>query len=314
MIAFLTLVYVGTLAILVKLRILPNKITTWMTTLAWVVLLFFVLFIPMNWGAPAGSMRIFVPTVQIIPNVAGPVTEVPVASNVPISKGDILFKLDPTIFEASVRSIEAQLKFENLRLEQFTQLAERNAGTRFQVEQTQAQVDRLKADLETAKWKLDQAVVRAPSDGYVTSLTLLPGQRVTNFPFQPAMTFFNTEERVAVVQIQQTYLRHIEIGQPVEIAFKRLPGRIMTGKVDALIPVTSEGQVIISGTIQAATQIQSEPFFVRVALDQEALQEALPPGSVGTAAIYTKSMVPTHIIRKVMLRMEAIVNYFNPWL
>ncbi|MGI9523233.1 MAG: biotin/lipoyl-binding protein, partial [Hyphomicrobiaceae bacterium] len=96
MIAFLTLCYVGVLAVLVWLKILPNKLWTWLSTLVWAVLLFVVLFIPMQWGAPAGSARIMTYTVQIIPNVAGPVLEVPVQPNRPIKKGEVLFKIDPT--------------------------------------------------------------------------------------------------------------------------------------------------------------------------------------------------------------------------
>ena len=42
-------------------------------------------------------------------------------------------------------------------------------------------------------------------------------------------------------------------------------------------------------------------------------RESLPGGSVGSAAIYTDSVRATHIIRKVMIRMEAWVNYLNPY-
>ena len=41
---------------------------------------------------------------------------------------------------------------------------------------------------------------------------------------------------------------------------------------------------------------------------------ALPAGTAGTAAIYTSSVTMTHIIRKVMIRMEAYLNFINPWL
>lgn len=51
MIAFLTLCYVGVLAVLVTLRLLPNKPIVWMSTLVWSLLLFVVLFVPVR---PAG--------------------------------------------------------------------------------------------------------------------------------------------------------------------------------------------------------------------------------------------------------------------
>jgi hypothetical protein len=57
MIAFLTLLYVALLALLVKLKVLPNSVGTWMSTLAWALILFVVLFIPLQWGAPSGPAR-----------------------------------------------------------------------------------------------------------------------------------------------------------------------------------------------------------------------------------------------------------------
>jgi RND family efflux transporter MFP subunit len=278
------------------------------------VLLFVVLFIPMQWGAPAGPARILTYSVPIVPNVSGQVTRVPVRPNTPLSKGDILFEIDPTIFKASVKSLKAKLSFQTLRLEQYTQLAARNAGTRFRVEETEAQVEQLKAELIGAEWNLAQTVVRAPADGYVTGLALRPGHRVVSMPFQPAATFVDTSQRLVVAQIHQIYLRYLEVGQPVEMAFKAIPGRVYVGKVVAVIDVASQGQAVISGTIPPAQQVLAEPFFVRIQLENDAASKNLRPGTVGTATIYTNSVGFTHVIRKVMIRMEAIMNYIIPTL
>ncbi|MBQ0818241.1 MAG: HlyD family secretion protein [Methyloceanibacter sp.] len=314
MIAFLTLCYVGLLAVLVWLKILPNKLWTWLSAVAWVVLLFVVLFIPMQWGAPAGSARILTYTVQIIPNVAGPVLEVPVEANRPIKKGDVLFTIDPTTYEAALEATQAQLDFQEVRLQQYEKLASTAAGTRFQVEETAALVKQLTAELEGAEWNLNETTVRAPADGYVTYLALRPGQRVVTLPFQPAMTFVDTSREIVGVQIQQIHQRYIKRGQEVEMAFKTQPGRIYTGKVKAIIQVTHESQAVISGTVPTAQPIQAEPFFVRVQLDDREAAKDLPAGTAGTAAIYTKSAAMTHIIRKVMIRMESYMNYIIPWL
>ena len=312
MIAFLTLCYIAILALLVWLKFLPNTLLTWLSTLAWMVLLFVVLFIPMQWGAPAGPARIMTYTVQIIPNVAGPVIEVPVEANRPIKKGDVLFRIDPTPYEAALEATQAQLNFQELRLKQYEQLASTAAGTKFQVEETAAQVKKFTAELETAKWNLQETTVRAPADGYVTYVALRPGQRVVTFPFQPAMTFVDTSRKIIGVQIQQIYQRHLARGQKVEMAFKARPGRIYTGNVNAVLQVTHESQAVTGGTVPAAEIIQAEPFFVRIQLDDP--EPDLPAGTAGTAAIYTKSAGMTHIIRKVMIRMESYMNYVIPWL
>lgn len=151
------------LAVLVWLKLLPNTLATWLSTLAWVLLLFVVLFIPMQWGAPAGPAWIMTYSVQIIPNVAGRVTEVEAQANVPVKKVAVLFKIDPTTYQAAVDSIQAQLKFQELRLEQYKELEAKAAGTKFEVDEAAAHVAQLKAELDTAEWNLEETTVRAPT-------------------------------------------------------------------------------------------------------------------------------------------------------
>ena len=59
-----------------------------------------------------------------------------------------------------------------------TQLQQRGTGRAFDVEERQAEVERLRAPVEGAQWDLDKTVVRAPTDGYVTNLALRKGARV----------------------------------------------------------------------------------------------------------------------------------------
>jgi multidrug resistance efflux pump len=312
MIGFLTLSYAGVLWVLVKLKVLPNKATTWLSIVGWVVLLLVVLFIPMMWGAPSGPVRLMTYTVQIIPNVSGRVTEVPIKPNMPLKQGAVLLKLDPTVYQAAVNSLEAQLRFQNLRLEQYQTLATKQAGTRFQVQETQAEVDQLRAQLEDAKWKLGETIVRAPSRGYVTALALRPGQRVTTSPLAPAMTFVDTAAHMVILQIDQIYHRHLRVGQDAEIAFKTRPGRIFKAKVDGLVQVTSQSQLVTSGTVPAAAQISPEPLFVRLDLEDQSVASGLPAGTTGSAAVYTNSVQFTHLIRKVMMRMQTYLNFIIP--
>ncbi|MDJ0993013.1 MAG: efflux RND transporter periplasmic adaptor subunit [Dinoroseobacter sp.] len=175
-----------------------------------------------------------------------------------------------------------------------------------------AKVAEAEANLELAVWNLEQSTVRAPSNGYVTNLALAEGQRVTNLPFAPSMVFVDTSEKIIGVEIHQIYLRHVRVGQPVEIAFKTTPGLVVTGTVETVFAIASQGQAIVSGTAIQAGQTVAEPFFVRLRLDNDEDLAGLNPGTAGTAAIYTESVAATHVIRKVMIRMEAILNYLNP--
>ena len=60
-------------------------------------------------------------------------------------------------------------------------------------------------------------------------------------------------------------------------------------------------------------EVQSAPFVVRVKLDDEDFARRLPAGSTGTAAIFTEHVKVSHIIRRVLLRQIAILNYVNPF-
>jgi multidrug resistance efflux pump len=306
-------VYLVILFILVKTKIITFNLF-WKISPAIVLLLLLVgLFIPMGWGAPQGAALVVRQSVQIVPNVAGEVADVPVEPNKPLKAGDVLFKIDPVPYQAQVDSVGAQLKFEELRLAQMTQLQHSDAGREFDVQQRQADVDKLKGQLLGAKYNLDQTIVRAPADGYVTNVGLMKGARVASLPLSPVMAFIDTSETVVGVEIPQIYTRYIEPGQEVEVTFKLFPGRVFSGKVDTVLQATSTGQVIASGTAVMPRQITAAPFVVRVKLDDARLAASLPAGAAGDAAIYTDRVKPSHVIRKVILRQIAILNYVNPF-
>lgn len=373
MIAFLTLIYVALLFVLMRMKVVPNTAMTWLSTLVWMAVLFIFLFIPMQWGAPQGPVRMMTRAVQIVPNVSGQVLEIAVKPNVPVKRGDLLFRIDPTPFQIAVDLAEASLvrakaqsqqdgealETAQAQLRQATsqrdlavarydddaKLVKSGTITENRLEQRQTNLDvaigavdqartavsraetelgavtasgvvakiaEAQANLDQARWNLEQTEVHAPGDGFVTNLALSVGQRVVHLPFAPSMVFIDTSERLAVGQIHQIYLRHVEPGQPVEIAFKTQPGRVIMGTVDSVLGIASQGQAIVSGTAAASVAVQAEPFLVRIKLNDPADLALLDAGMVGTAAIYTQSAGSTHVIRKVMIRMEAIMNYLNP--
>jgi RND family efflux transporter MFP subunit len=314
MIVVLLNVYLVLLFILVKTKTVPYNLFWKVSPVVVFLLLLVGLFIPMNWGAPQGPILVVRHSVAIVPDVAGEVSEVTVVPNTPLKAGDVLFKIDPIPYQSQLDTLEAQHKFEQLRLSQMTQLERSSAGRTFDVEQRQANVDQLKAQVAGAKWNLDKTVVRAPADGYVTNLALRKGARVANLPLSPVMAFIDTSDTMIGVEIQQINARYIKPGQPVELTFKFMPGWVYTGKVEAVLQSIASGQVQTSGLAVTPNEIQSVPFVVRVRLDDHKFAaNDLPAGATGTAAIYTEHIKVAHIIRKVVLRQIAILNYINPF-
>jgi RND family efflux transporter MFP subunit len=306
-------VYLVLLFVLVKLGIIRFTLFWKISPAIVLVLLLFGLFIPMGWGAPQGSTMVVRNSVAIVPNVAGEVIDVPVAANQPLKAGDVLFRIDPAPYQAQVDAIEAQLTLQRQRLAQMTQLQRADSGRGFDVEQRQAEVDQLTAQLAGAKWNLDKTVVRAPADGYVTNLALRKGARVATLPLSPVMAFIDTSDTIVGVEIPQIDARYVQPGQPVELTFKFVPGTIYSGKVETVLQAIASGQTRASGTAVTPKTVQAAPFVVRVKLDDAEIAKRLPAGSAGDAAIFTEHVKATHVIRKVLLRQIAITNYVNPF-
>ena len=109
MILFLTLLYVGVLALLIKFGVI--RLTLWwkLSPLAWMVLLLMVLFVPMQWGAPSGGLTMYQFVLQMTPNVVGTVIEVQAETNHPTKKGELLFRLDPAPYQYQVDLAAARL-------------------------------------------------------------------------------------------------------------------------------------------------------------------------------------------------------------
>ncbi len=320
MIVFLTLIYVVVLFLLVKIKVISLTLWWKLSPLVWMILLFVVLFLPMQWGAPGGVVNIYQSVVEIVPNVTGQVTEVPVNALTSLKKGDVLFKIESRPFQSNVDNLEASLNLASVNLARAKDLYAKKLGSEVDVDKFTGEVEQLTAQLDSANYDLESTVVRAPGNGYVVGMSLRPGQRAAAFPTRAYMSFVNLEQSRVALGINQNAARHVKQGQPAEITFKFLPGQVFQAKVDDIVFITPQGQLAPSGNIPLAPTAQNvpQPLAVILKLDEDVLENIdLSPlqigGAFGTGAIYTQSVQATHIIRKVMIRMDAWMNYIMPY-
>ena len=90
-------------------RIPVNKWTLPTAALGGIAVLFFILLM-MNYNHPfTKEARIYFYTTPIVPEVRGPVIEVPVQPNKPLKKGDVLFSIDPRPYEYTLQQKRAAL-------------------------------------------------------------------------------------------------------------------------------------------------------------------------------------------------------------
>jgi RND family efflux transporter MFP subunit len=251
--------------------------------------------------------------VGIVSQVKGRVVDVPVKINQRVKKGDVLFKIDATQYQAQASSIKAKLDLAKLRVSENKQLVDAGAGNRFDLEKAEADLLDLQEQLKHAQYDLEQTVNRAPADGVIVNVQLRPGAYVAAFPVSSVMTFMEDAPQIYALY-KQNELHQIAPGNEAEFYIPSLPGQILKAKVESVIYAEGQGQLNVSGNLPTIglRDISANRFAVKLVLDDSKNYPLLPAGAVGEGAVYTDSMAFLHVIRKVMLRVATKLNYIIP--
>ena len=171
-------------------------------------------------------------------------------------------------------------------------------------------VARLQAELDTAKFNLEQSVVRAPTDGTVQQNFLRPGMYAASLPLRPVMIFLHNEKPKFTAAFLQNSAQRIEEGSEAEFILPAVPGRFFKGKVTAVGAFIPQGQLQPSGNLIDPEQIKGEGRIqVRIEPEDGISKYLIVPGSTAQVAIYTHHMHHLAILRKVLLRMKSWTNF-----
>jgi multidrug resistance efflux pump len=213
---------------------------------------------------------------------------------------------------ADVRNLEGQLASTVAAEAQSREkLAARTPdGDQDEVASVKAQIAAAEAQLADAQWQLSQTTYYAPADGTVVALNLRPGAMAVPLPMTPAMNFVEDEQWIIAVY-HQNEVRKIKPGQEAEVAFKMYPGRIVKCKVDSIMWATAQGQLPI-GSMNPAGGVAPIPpnaLAVRLLPDAKDKDIFLAAGAHGAGAVYTDSGEMIHILRKILLRVSAKLDW-----
>jgi len=250
---------------------------------------------------------------------------------------------------ARMREVSARLELARTRVAQNRELVATGAGNKFDLEQAEtnlkelegqvdaaraaqvqavageqqikqklgarvngefAQVVQTRAQLENARWELDQTVTRSPCDCYVVNLQLRPGAFVAGIPFNAVMSLVEAQGQV-VALYRQNELHQVQPGNDAEFSLYTHPGRIIKGKVDSIIWAQGQGQLPQSGTIPMTGVLTQVPgrFPVKFDIADKDKELFMAAGAAGDAAIYTEHLAAIHILRMVILRVGAYTSY-----
>ena len=186
--------------------------------------------------------------IKITPRVGGPIVELSVQDNQPVTKGDLLFKIDPRTYELAVEQAEAKLKqalaSEIVKQDQAKRARDLHRKDRGAISEqslvrkendllvAKADVEVARANLHSAKLDLDFTEVRAPVDGYVTNLLLRYGsQTVAN---QPALALIDTNSFWVHGFFKETQIENIRPGNKVVVKLMSYPDAPLEGVVESM--------------------------------------------------------------------------------
>jgi multidrug resistance efflux pump len=250
---------------------------------------------------------------------------------------------------AKTREISAKLELARTRVTQNRELVATGAGSKFDLEQAEtnlkelegqadsarasqvqasaseqqvrqklgakangefAQVAQIRAQLENARWELEQTTTVSPCECYVINLQLRPGAFVAGIPFNAVMTLVEAKGQVVALYYQNE-LHQIAPGNEAEFTLNTDPGRIIKGTVDSIIWAQGQGQLPQSGTLPMTGVLTQPPgrFAVKFNVAEKDQAYLVAAGAAGHAAIYTDRLHAIHILRKVILRVGAYTSY-----
>lgn len=199
---------------------------------------------------------------------------------------------------ANERSAEAKLGAVN------------TSGDQDEVANVKAQILRAESQLADAEWRLEQTVYRAPANGTVVALSLRPGAMAVPLPITPAMTFVEDDQWIMAI-FKQNEVRKIKSGQEAEIALKMYPGRIIKCKVESIMWATAQGQLPIGtgNTGGGVAPVPPNSLAVRLLPDKKDVDLFMASGAQGMGAVYTDSGAAIHILRKILIRVSAKLDW-----
>jgi len=205
--------------------------------------------------------------------------------------------------EAAVKESAAELDRAKLRYES-------------EINGVNPSVAEVEAELELARYYLDNTTLVAPEDGHIINLQARPGMVAGDYRIGAIASFICDDGRYLLAAYFQETLKYMTNGQPVEIALDLYPGQIFRGKVESIWKASGEGQYLPSGNLPVfhpdPPKIPQGCFAVAIVFNDPD-QSKFPIGAQGVAAVYTRGMRGSWAaLRRVSIRTSSWMNWLYP--
>ena len=171
--------------------------------------------------------HVYADVVRVTPDISGLVTEVDVRDNEIVHKGQLLFVVDRPRYEDALAQADATVTSAQATLDQARRVASRDRALGDLVatearEEDDARVQTSLAALHqavaartTAQLNLDRTAVLASVNGYITNLSLRPGDYLG--AGVQALAMIDSDSLRIEAYLEETKLRHVELGDEARI-------------------------------------------------------------------------------------------------
>jgi multidrug resistance efflux pump len=220
-------------------------------------------------------------------------------------------KLTSVQAQSAFREQDAELQYEaafyQLEAARAAQTSARLA-TESQVGGVNTAVAQVHAQLEHARWELEQTTVRAPADGIVTAMALSIGDRVA--PTRSVISFIVSGELTLVGMFKPNGFGAVHPGASVKLVFDHDPGRVHQAMVVAIPEGVGQGQIAVSGSLARSGSLSgasSYPALISVpdTLDKGKLKIGMP----GSATAFSPSAGPIGMLMSILVWVSAYTAY-----
>ena len=138
-----------------------------------------------------------------------------------------------------------------------------------------------------------------------------------SLPLRPVMIFVHDEGNYYVAWFRQNSMLRLQAGDEAEVAFDGIPGKVFQAEVNMVFPAMVEGQIQPSGNLYDPRQAP-RPGRIPVLIDItdpdfKQYADKVPGGAYAQTAIYTEHFHHVAVMRKILLRMSAWMNYLFPF-
>ncbi|GAA5101452.1 efflux RND transporter periplasmic adaptor subunit [Wohlfahrtiimonas larvae] len=153
--------------------------------------------------------------VMVSSEVSGQITEIHFNSGDWVQKGDVLIQLNDDIERAEKMRLLAQRELAVQQLKRFTTLAEQKAGSREQLDKSEAELKMVESEIHKVDALIEQKKIVAPFEGRVGIRRVHLGEFIVNG--QAIVSLINDDELFANFTLDDKTLSHLSVGQHVVI-------------------------------------------------------------------------------------------------